>query len=218
MREAVGEHRDAGHDHHQRQAHHREDRVAVGEGSVGRLPAVCRGRGHSRLHGWHSLSRVVPAGRRSAPGSGTVSRSDSDAASATIWRHPPVCKGVFGMTTSSAHDDTASSLAAPRRQRADAQPQLRPSARSGAGGVRRARPRRVARGDRPSRRGGDRHALPALPHASGAARSGVPRRRRVGALTGRRVCCSPTRRSTRSPRGCTTSSNKPARAAGSRRR
>ena len=53
--EAVGEHRDAGDDHHQREAHHREDRVAVGElRRWGR--GQFRARSAKSFHSCHSLS------------------------------------------------------------------------------------------------------------------------------------------------------------------
>ena len=94
MGEAVGEHRDAGDDHHEGEAHHREDRVAVGEGRRRRWPR-CAGAersGFPRVAFPFSSVGGTPLGT----GSGTVSRSDSDAASATIRRHPPVCKGVLG--------------------------------------------------------------------------------------------------------------------------
>ena len=159
--EAVGEHRDAGDDHHQREAHHREDRVAVGE-----LRRWGRGRVRARsaksFHRCHSLSRA-PGG---AAAGFREQYSDNSARSrtlfsGTIWRHPPLCKGVF-------QDDDERRLqlgdrdsAAPAGRRAA---QLRPVARRGPRGVRRARAGGLARGDRSARRSRDRDALSPLPN------------------------------------------------------
>ena len=58
MGETVGQHRDSGDDHHEREAHHREDGVAVRE-LLQAVSTVVFGRGALRgFHGWHSLSRA----------------------------------------------------------------------------------------------------------------------------------------------------------------
>src|SRR4051794_24662965 len=66
-------------------------------------------------------------------------------------------------------------------------PQLRQGRGRGAGGVRRARRLHLAGGDRPPRRGRNRHALPQLPEPPGAARGRLCRRGREPVRLGGRV-------------------------------
>ena len=104
--------------------------------------------------------------------------------SGTIRRHPPVCQGPCPRPRTSS--DAAAQPLPSRPLRADAarnREKLLAAAREAFTGGRR---RRVARGHRPPRRRGDRHALPQLPDAPGAARGGLRRRGRGDLRSGRR--------------------------------